>query len=38
MLYPARRFAEMARCRRIHFHLDGALTFGGLDLILAEVV
>jgi selenocysteine lyase/cysteine desulfurase len=37
ILYPARRIAEMARSRRIHFHLDGAQTFGGLDVNLAEL-
>jgi selenocysteine lyase/cysteine desulfurase len=37
ILYPARRIAELARSRGVHFHLDGAQTFGGIDVDLREL-
>ena len=35
--YPAREISALARKRNIHVHLDGAQTFGGLDVNLAEI-
>jgi selenocysteine lyase/cysteine desulfurase len=37
ILYPAREIAELARRRKIWLHLDGAQTFGALDVNLAEL-
>ena len=37
ILYPARQIAEMARRRGIFMHLDGAQTFGALDVNLREI-
>src|SRR5216684_8299272 len=37
ILYPAREIAEIARRRNIWMHLDGAQTFGSLDVNLAEI-
>jgi selenocysteine lyase/cysteine desulfurase len=37
ILYPAREIAEIARRRSIWMHLDGAQTFGSLDVNLAEI-
>jgi len=35
--YPAREIAALARRRNIYIHLDGAQTFGALDVNLAEI-
>ena len=35
--YPAREIAALARKRGIYMHLDGAQTFGALDVNLSEV-
>jgi selenocysteine lyase/cysteine desulfurase len=35
--YPAREIAALARRRGIYMHLDGAQTFGALDVNLAEI-
>ena len=35
--YPAREIAALARKRGIYMHLDGAQTFGGLDVNLSEI-
>ena len=37
ILYPAREIAELARKRGIWMHLDGAQTFGSLDVNLQEI-
>ena len=37
VLYPAREIAALARPRGIFVHLDGAQTFGALDVNLAEI-
>ena len=37
ILYPAREIAELARKRGIWMHLDGAQTFGVLDVNLKEI-
>jgi selenocysteine lyase/cysteine desulfurase len=37
ILYPARRIAELARSRGIYMHLDGAQSFGALDVNLREI-
>lgn len=37
ILYPAREIAEIARRRGIWMHLDGAQTFGALDVNLKEI-
>ena len=37
VLYPAREIAEIARRRGIWMHLDGAQTFGALDVNLKEI-
>ncbi|MGH9662304.1 MAG: aminotransferase class V-fold PLP-dependent enzyme, partial [Bryobacteraceae bacterium] len=37
ILYPARQIGEMTRRRGIFFHLDGAQTFGALDVNLGEI-
>jgi selenocysteine lyase/cysteine desulfurase len=37
LLYPARAIAELARRRNIWMHLDGAQTFGSLDVDLAAI-
>jgi selenocysteine lyase/cysteine desulfurase len=37
IMYPAREIAEIARRRGIWMHLDGAQTFGGLDVNLKEI-
>ena len=37
ILYPAREIAALARRRNIFMHLDGAQTFGALDVNLAEI-
>jgi selenocysteine lyase/cysteine desulfurase len=37
ILYPAREIAELARRRGIYMHLDGAQTFGALDVNLQEI-
>lgn len=37
ILYPAREIAELARKRGIFMHLDGAQTFGALDVNLHEI-
>jgi selenocysteine lyase/cysteine desulfurase len=37
ILYPAREIAAMARRRGIWMHLDGAQTFGALDVNLQEI-
>ena len=37
ILYPAREIAELARKRGIYMHLDGAQTFGALDVNLREI-
>lgn len=37
LLYPARGIAELARRRGIWMHLDGAQTFGALDVNLREI-
>ncbi len=37
ILYPAREIAEIARRRGIWMHLDGAQTFGSLDVNLKEI-
>jgi selenocysteine lyase/cysteine desulfurase len=35
--YPAREIAALARKRNIYVHLDGAQTFGALDVDLSEI-
>jgi isopenicillin-N epimerase len=35
--YPAREIAALARKRNIYMHLDGAQTFGALDVNLGEI-
>jgi len=35
--YPAREIASLARGRGIHVHLDGAQTFGSLDVNLQDI-
>jgi selenocysteine lyase/cysteine desulfurase len=37
IMYPAREIAEIARRRGIWMHLDGAQTFGALDMNLKEI-
>src|SRR5579872_2689868 len=37
ILYPAREIAALARKRGIYLHLDGAQTFGALDVNLQEI-
>jgi len=37
VLYPAREIASLARKRGIYMHLDGAQTFGALDVNLHEI-
>jgi isopenicillin-N epimerase len=37
ILYPARQIAELARKRGIFMHLDGAQTFGAMDVNLKEI-
>lgn len=37
LLYPAREIAALARRHGIWMHLDGAQTFGGLDVDLASI-
>jgi len=37
ILYPAREIAALARRRGIYMHLDGAQTFGALDVDLREI-
>lgn len=37
ILYPAREIAALARRRGIYMHLDGAQTFGALDVNLDEI-
>lgn len=37
ILYPARQIAALARQRGIFMHLDGAQTFGSLDVNLADI-
>jgi selenocysteine lyase/cysteine desulfurase len=37
ILYPAREIAALARKRGIYMHLDGAQTFGALDVNLREI-
>jgi isopenicillin-N epimerase len=37
IMYPAREIAEIARRRGIWMHLDGAQSFGGLDVNLKEI-
>ena len=37
ILYPARQIAALARKRGIYMHLDGAQTFGALDVNLQEI-
>ena len=37
ILYPAREIAALARKRGIYMHLDGAQTFGALDVNLQEI-
>lgn len=37
ILYPARQIAALARKRGIYVHLDGAQTFGALDVNLQEI-
>jgi selenocysteine lyase/cysteine desulfurase len=37
ILYPAREIAALARKRGIYMHLDGAQTFGALDVNLTEI-
>src|SRR4029077_7933798 len=37
ILYPAREIAALARKRGIYMHLDGAQTFGALDVNLSEI-
>src|SRR5579864_8095448 len=37
IMYPAREIAEIARRRGIWMHLDGAQTFGALDVNLKEI-
>lgn len=37
ILYPARRIAELARSRGIYMHLDGAQSFGALDVNLKDI-
>jgi isopenicillin-N epimerase len=37
ILYPAREIAEIARKRGVWMHLDGAQTFGALDVNLKEI-
>jgi isopenicillin-N epimerase len=37
ILYPAREIGQLARKRGIYMHLDGAQTFGSLDVNLQEI-
>ena len=37
VLYPARAIAELAKKRGCFFHLDGAQTFGAIDVNLREI-
>lgn len=37
ILYPAREIAQLARSKGIWMHLDGAQTFGALDVNLQEI-
>ena len=37
ILYPAKVIAELGRKRGIHVHLDGAQTFGALDVNLQDI-
>ena len=37
VLYPARAIAELAKKRGCFFHLDGAQTFGAMDVNLREI-
>lgn len=37
ILYPARQIAELARRHGIYMHLDGAQSFGALDVNLKEI-
>jgi isopenicillin-N epimerase len=37
ILYPAKEIADLARRRGIFLHLDGAQTFGALDVNLSEI-
>src|SRR5215471_13053014 len=37
ILYPVREIGELARRRGIYMHLDGAQTFGSLDVNLKEI-
>ncbi|MEO7649692.1 MAG: aminotransferase class V-fold PLP-dependent enzyme [Bryobacteraceae bacterium] len=37
ILYPAREIADLAKRRGIYMHLDGAQTFGALDVNLQEI-
>jgi isopenicillin-N epimerase len=37
ILYPAREIAALARRRGIYMHLDGAQTFGAIDVNLREI-
>lgn len=37
ILFPAKQIAALARGRGIYLHLDGAQTFGALDVNLAEI-
>ena len=37
ILYPAREIAALARRRGIYMHLDGAQTFGAMDVNLKEI-
>ncbi|MEX2263063.1 MAG: aminotransferase class V-fold PLP-dependent enzyme [Bryobacteraceae bacterium] len=37
ILYPAKQIAELARRRGIYMHLDGAQTFGALDVNLKDI-
>ncbi len=37
MMFPAREVSELARRRGIWLHLDGAQSFGGLDVNLQEI-
>ncbi|MFN0167958.1 MAG: aminotransferase class V-fold PLP-dependent enzyme [Bryobacteraceae bacterium] len=36
-MYPVRRIGEIARRRGIYFHLDGAQSFGAVDVNLREI-
>ena len=37
LLYPVKAIGELARRRRIYYHLDGAQTFGALDVDLSAI-